>query len=84
MSTRTDAPRRPAIAYTVMEALLPASYFTTPPPSSGIRLTVTGADSVPTMWDLSDRVAPQLLVDAKRDPRVMSVTTSRYDDPRRR
>ena len=53
MNTTQHTPQPPADAYHVMATILHPTYFTTPPPRTGTRLTVTGPDGRPTKWDLS-------------------------------
>lgn len=78
MTTVCQVPEPPADAYTIMEGILPASYFRSPPPPKGIRLVVTGADRRSTFWHLPEGMADPVirLLSACR----VRVVLSRYRD----
>ena len=70
MSTVCQVPNPPAAGYRIMEGLLPGWYFLTPPPSAGVRVTVTGSDGRPTQWEMSDGLAGPVLAKLRILPGV--------------
>lgn len=69
-------PCPPASAYQVMAYLLPHTYFTSPPPVTGIELEVTAGDGAPTKWRMDAALATRVQAQLAGRCRVVALPYS--------
>ena len=78
MNTVDQTPRRPALAYNVVDELLPSSYFHQRPPEHGWKFAVTASDGVTTHWLIPDRLSAILNQNLRAHRDVISVVTAPF------
>lgn len=77
MSTVDQTPKRPALAYHVMDELLPPGFLCGRPPKGGWKFAVTGEDGVTTHWVIPHKYAAILDHNLRHHPNIVSVVHSK-------